>query len=189
MSLSPGDEIIFRENRGRGDDRITNGQTATVEHAGKDGIDARLDDGRQVRLDPEQGHAIDYGWCRTIHAAQGATVDNVIVAGESSRVATAETAYVACSRERESLTIVTDNAQRLQKSWETWADKQHALTAARDASRPDAARLQALRAEAAAEIGRAGDLSAAREVQADRQPEPPKVPAAPARKRERELER
>ncbi len=194
MDLSAGDQIIFRENQGRGDDRIVNGQTATIERVERDQngstqVLARLDDGREVTLDPRQHHSIDYGWCRTVHSAQGATVDHVIVAGEASRVATAETAYVACSRERESLTIVTDNAERLQKSWQTWADKQHAITAARDASRPGLARLQALRAEAAAELGRAGDLAAAREVRADRQPELPKVPTASARARERELER
>ncbi len=99
-----------------------------------------------------------------MHAAQGATVDNVIVAGEASRVATAETAYVACSRERKSLQILTDNAQRLQTSWETWAEKQHALAAARETSIPDLSRLQSLRAAAAHELGRAGDLAHAREV-------------------------
>ena len=185
INLSPGDAIIFRENQGRGDARIANGQTATIEHVERDTdggaqVLARLDDGREIHLDPEQGHAIDYGWCRTVHAAQGATVANVIVAGESSRVATAETAYVACSRvglsreaiargERESLTIVTDNPARLQESWEKWADKQHALTAARDASRPAPAELQALRAEAREELGKEGDLSAAREARTDRE--------------------
>ena len=146
-----------------------NGQTATIKRVERDQdgstqVTAQLDDGREVKLDPSKNHSINYGWCRTVHSAQGATVDRVIVAGEASRVATAETAYVACSRERESLQIVTDNAERLQKSWATWAEKQHALTAARDASRPDLAELQALRAEASAKLGRAGDLAAAREV-------------------------
>ncbi len=193
LTLAAGDQIIFKENQGRSDDRIVNGQTATIKRVerAQDGgasISARLDDGREVTLDPKQHPSIDYGWCRTVHASQGATVDHVIVAGEASRVATAETAYVACSRERESLRIVTDNPQRLQKAWETRAEKQHALTAARDTSRPELAELQALRAEAAAELGRAGDLAAAREVRADRQLETPKVPAA-GRERERELER
>ena len=194
MSLSAGDQIVFRENQGRGDDKIVNGQGATIERIERDQdgdtqVTARLDDGREITLDPKQNHSIDYGWCRTVHAAQGASVYRVLLAGEASRLVTAALAYVACSRARKFLTIFTDSPERLQKSWKTWADKLHALTAARDASRPDAARLQALRAEAAAELGRAGDLSAAREVQADRQPEPPKVPAAPARKRERERER
>ena len=169
MNLATGDQIIFKENQGTGDDRIVNGQTATIKRVERDQdggtqATARLDDGREFTLDPRQNHSIDYGWCRTVHSAQGATVDRVIVAGEASRVATAETAYVACSRERESLQIVTDNPERLQKSWETWAEKQHALTAARDASSPDLAELQVLRAEAAAELGRAGDLARAREA-------------------------
>ena len=193
MTLAAGDQILFKENQGKGDDKIVNGQIATIERVeraqdGSTQVTARLDDGREFTLDPRKNHSIDYGWCRTVHSAQGATVDRVIVAGEASRVATAETAYVACSRERESLQIVTDNPQRLQKAWATWADTQHALTAARDASRPDLAELQALRAEASAELGRAGDLAAAREDRADRQPETPKVPAAD-RARERELER
>ena len=194
MNLAQGDQIIFRENQGKGDDGIVNGQTATIQRVERDPdggtqVTARLDDGREVSLDPSKNHSIDYGWCRTVHSAQGATVDRVIVAGEASRVATAETAYVACSRERESLQIVTDDPQRLQKSWETWADTQHALTAAGVASRPDLAPLQALRAEAAAELGREGDLAAAREVRGWRQPETPKIPAAAAREREPELER
>ncbi len=169
MTLAAGDRILFRENRGRGDEKIVNGQTATIERVGRDQdggtqVLARLDDGREVTLDPKQNHSIDYGWCRTVHAAQGATVDHVIVAGEASRVATAETAYVACSRERESLTIVTDNPQRLQKSWQTWADKQHALAAGRETSIPDLSRLQSLRAAASRELGRAGDLAQAREA-------------------------
>ena len=169
MMLAAGDRIMFRENQGRGDEKIVNGQTATIarlEHDpdGGTAIMARLDDGREIKLDPRKNHRIDYGWCRTIHAAQGATVDHVIVAGEASRVATAETAYVACSRERESLRIVTDDPQRLQKSWETWAAKRHALAAARETSTPDLSRLPSLRAAAAHELGRAGDLVQAREA-------------------------
>ena len=169
MALSRGDEIIFRENQGKGGNRIVNGQTATIERVERDPdggtqVLARLDDDREVILDPRQYHRIDYSWCRTVHAAQGATVDNVIVAGEASRVATAETAYVACSRERKRLQIVTDNPQRLQLSWETWAEKQHALTAVREMSMPDLSRLQSLRAAAAHELGRAGDLAHAREA-------------------------
>ena len=169
MMLAAGDRIMFRENQGRGDEKIVNGQNATIARVGRDpdggtAITARLDDGREITLDPRQYHRIDHGWCRTVHAAQGATVDQVIVAGEASRVATAETAYVACSRERETLQIVTDDPQRLQKSWETWAAKRHALAATRGTSIPDRSQLQSLRAAAAHELGRAGDLAQAREA-------------------------
>ncbi len=169
MMLAAGDRIMFRENQGRGDEKIVNGQTATIARLERDpdggtAITARLDDGREIKLDPRKNHCIDHGWCRTVHSAQGATVDHVIVAGEASRVATAETAYVACSRERESLRIVTDDPQRLQQSWEIWAAKRHALAAARETSTPDRSRLPSLRAAAARELGRAGDLAQAREA-------------------------
>ncbi|MHB1529949.1 MAG: MobF family relaxase [Acidiferrobacteraceae bacterium] len=130
MHLAEGDQIIFRENHGRGEDKIVNGQTAKIESTGPDTITARLDNGREIQLDPAKNHSLDYGWCRTVHSAQGATVDRVIVAGEASRVATAASAYVACSRERSDLLIVTDSPEKLQTAWEKWATKEHALDAA-----------------------------------------------------------
>ncbi len=164
MGLSAGDQIIFRENSGRGEQKITNGQTATIANVAPDGIEARLDDGRRIHLDPRQGHALDYGWCRTVHASQGATVDRVIVAGEASRVATAETAYVACSRERDALTIITDAPDKLTESWSRRAEKQHATDAARTGDPDRDAPLCELRKQAAAELGRIGDLTHAREA-------------------------
>ena len=172
INLSPGDAIIFKENQGRGGDRIVNGQTAKIERADAQGIDARLDDGREIHLDPRQNHSIDYGWCRTVHSSQGATVDHVVVAGEASRAATAETAYVACSRERESLAIITDSPEKLQQSWEQWAGRKHARDAARNSADPHPNHLPELRSAARAELGKEGDLAAAREARTDRGRDP-----------------
>ncbi len=165
MPLAAGDVVLFRENQGRGDEKIVNGQIATIERADRDGLIARLDDRRAIHLDPQHGLCLDYGWCRTVHAAQGATVERVIVAGEASRAATAELAYVACSRERAHLEIITDNPERLRESWTRWAEHHHALDGARglDPS-PSLDRLHGLRAEAARELGRAGDLARARDA-------------------------
>ena len=162
MGLAIGDEIMFRENQGRGADKITNGATGRVTATKDNTVAVTLSDGRKITLDPAQGHSIDYGWCRTIHSSQGATVDRVLVAGEASRVATAESAYVACSRARDALQIITDNPDRLEKSWSKWAERQTALDAARAAPETDLNTLAAARAEAAAELGEAGDLVEAR---------------------------
>lgn len=162
MGLAIGDEIMFRENQGRGADKITNGATGRVTATKDNTVAVTLSDGRKITLDPAQGHSIDYGWCRTIHSSQGATVDRVLVAGEASRVATAESAYVACSRARDALQIITDNPDRLEKSWSKWAERQTALDAARAAPETDLDTLAAARAEAAAELGEAGDLVEAR---------------------------
>ena len=162
MELSPGDRIMFKENQ-RGVDRIRNGESATIDRIENGKPVARLDSGKEVTLDPSKGQTIDYGWCRTVHSAQGATVDHVVVAGEASRVATAQTAYVAASRERETLKIYTDSPEKLEKSWARVAEREHAVTVAKQHSIPDLESLKTLRVEAAADLGRHGDLSRARE--------------------------
>ena len=182
MALSPGDKIVFRENQ-KGVDRIRNGESATIDRIENGKPVARLDSGKEIILDPSQGQTVDYGWCRTIHSAQGATVDHVIVAGEASRVATAQTAYVAASRERDTLMILTDNPAALEKNWSQYAEREHALSATKDRSVPNIASLKTLRAEAARDLGRHGDLAQAREpVQTPVSP----TPAPPASEREME---
>ena len=182
MELSPGDKIVFRENQ-KGVDRIRNGESATIDRIENGKPVARLDSGKEIILDPSQGQTVDYGWCRTVHAAQGATVDHVVVAGEASRVATAQTAYVAASRERDTLTIYTDHSAALEKNWSRFADREHAVSATKDRSVPNLESLKELRAEAARDLGRHGDLAQAREpVQTPISP----TPAPPASEREME---
>ncbi len=161
MEVSPGDEILFRENQ-KGVDRVRNGEGATIDRIQDGKAVARLDSGKEVALDPAKGLTVDYGWCRTIHSAQGATVDNVIVAGEASRVATAQIAYVAASRERDTLKIYTDNASNLEKSWAQFAGREYAITVSNDRSTHTIESLKELRAAAARHLGRVGDLSQAR---------------------------
>ena len=191
MELSPGDKIVFRENQ-RGVDRIRNGEAATIDRIEDGKPIARLDSGKEIVLDPSQGQTVDYGWCRTIHASQGATVDHVIVAGEASRMATAQTAYVAASRERETLTVYTDHAPTLEKTWRQTAEREHALSAAKVGHTLDIESLEALRAEAARDLGHHGDLAQAREpVQTPTQRGlyTPTSPAPPSRAPEWEMER
>ena len=197
MTLAAGDQIVFRDIEKAGGEKIENGRGATVErieHArdGSPQIAVRLDDGQEITLDPKQNHSIDYGWCRTIHSSQGADKDAVFLAAEGGSVAAAELAHVGMTRARKTLVIVTDNKSKLAEGWVKWSDQKHARDVARNAADPRPDRLHDLRAESAAELGRAGDLAEARESQADRKPEPEPA-ATPDRKRdrgrERELER
>lgn len=125
MQVSDGEKILFRQNdRERG---IVNGGVGTVRII--DGQAAvRLQDGMAVPL--ESMEVADYSYARTIHSAQGATFERAIVIGEASRVAGAEAAYVACSREKTGLEILTDNADKLAQKWEKFAAREtahHAL--------------------------------------------------------------
>jgi conjugative relaxase-like TrwC/TraI family protein len=123
IALAVGDRVVFRVNdKAAG---VDNGQAATVcaIDARNGSVTVTLETGDELRLGPDRAYALDYAYCRTIHSAQGATVARAIVVGESGRVATAETAYVAASRETSGLEIITDNIARLSKAWATWSER------------------------------------------------------------------
>ncbi len=131
LDLSPGDRILFTENnRGTG---FKNNETGTVATVDNGKVDIKKDSGQIVTLDPAKTHTLDHGWAITVHRSQGRTIDRALVAGMASKVATAVLAYVACSRERWSLQVFTDNIKRLQQSWARVADRETALDATRAA--------------------------------------------------------
>ena len=140
LGLALGERILFREqDRANG---IINGMGAVVigfDEAGGEVV-VRTEAGEEKRLDACRAHVIDHGYCRTVHASQGATVERAIVVGEANRVATAETAYVAASRERSGLQIFTDKRARLSAAWSAWAERRTAreLLARRAAAAPEA---------------------------------------------------
>ncbi|WP_440998131.1 MobF family relaxase [Arhodomonas sp. SL1] len=123
MELAAGDQVTFRANdREAG---VRNGDTGRVLAADQEGVQVQIA-GRTdtVTLDREAGTPLEYGYARTIHAAQGATVDRALVAGEGGRSATANTAYVAMSRQRHAVEVVTDDAGRLATGWSRAAQRQ-----------------------------------------------------------------
>ncbi len=172
MTLAKGDLIIFRDNIGRGDDKIVNTQTAVIEQADRGGIVARLDDGRVVEIDPNKNHVIDHGWCRTVHSSQGAEDEEVIGAILAGSAGAAELANVTISRAKEKVDLVSDDLGRLQKTWEKWTEHQYARDLAKQPD-PTPETLPELRRQAAAELGKTGDLARARdpEPQPDLEPE------------------
>jgi hypothetical protein len=123
IALAKGDQVVFRLNDKTAG--VDNGQAGKVSSIDvKTGaITVKTETGEEVRLAPNRAYALDYGYCRTIHSAQGATVERAIVVGESGRIATAETAYVAASRETLGLEIITDNIARLSAAWTVWSER------------------------------------------------------------------
>ncbi|MCE5388421.1 MAG: hypothetical protein K0041_07575, partial [Acidithiobacillus sp.] len=127
MELRDGDQIMFRRNDNhRG---ITNGDTAKIKIAEDGRIEAHTKTGEIVEL--KNNEVVDYSYARTIHSSQGATVDRAIVVGQAGRTATANAAYVACSREKHGLEIITDNREKLAKGWRKFAAKETAIMAAK----------------------------------------------------------
>ena len=106
-------------NRNDRNFRATNGEIATVA-----GIDAqgriRLEDGRTIPSDYRQ---IDYGYAITTHRSQGKSVDAVVISADAMRK---ELFYVAASRGRESVTVVTSDIEGLRRSIAISGDRQTA---------------------------------------------------------------
>ncbi len=177
MSLAVGDSIQVRANEGNKRDPgafLGNGQTGKVVALDKGGPRLRLNDGREVVLQSEGRHCLDYGWCRTVSKAQGSEKLAGLLLDEASHGASAELANVGCTRGIEDLEILSDNPERTLKGWAVWMDREQATEAAKRLGDMDPARLDALRAEVRAELerepgadlglGRAGDLARARDA-------------------------
>lgn len=155
IELGTGDKVFFRQNdTSRG---ITNGTYATVIGVSDRHITLRLDDNRKINLDLKRSEVLDYAYAKTVHASQGATVDRVIVVGEASRTATVESAYVACTRERKDLTIITDDSEKLCNRWSKSADKKHAVDVA-ELKDGIPSNLTKARKEARKQVGEVGDI-------------------------------
>ena len=172
LDLAVGDRVLFTENnRSAG---FQNNECGRVMSATHEKIEIQKDSGETVTLDPARGLNLDHGWGITVHRSQGRTIDRAIVAGQAGKVATAQSAYVACSREKWHLQIVTDDKDRLKSAWAKVAERETARDATATASTAQAATpLEEARAQVRSEMP---------------EPEPEPEPA-PRREKERERER
>lgn len=77
-------------------------------------ITLRADDGRIVTLPTSEPAHIEHGYCTTVHAAQGRTVDRVIIDADTRSATSHEASfYVAISRARTEAWIYTDDRDSL----------------------------------------------------------------------------
>ena len=68
-------------------------------------------------FDPETEQHWDYGYASTVHASQGRTADRTIYHADSQQLATnKEGWYVAVSRARDDLRVVTDDVAALKEA-------------------------------------------------------------------------
>ena len=127
LDLATGDRVVFTENNK--DSGFSNNQTGTVTVTTKDRIEIQKDNGQTVTLDPRANLTLDHGWALTVHRSQGRTIDRVLIAGMSAKMATAKLAYVSCTRMKYALSIITDDIQKLKQSWTRTADRKTAREA------------------------------------------------------------
>ena len=128
IEVSAGDRLLLQANwkeKGKSGFKATNGEMVTVGSVDAGAI--RLEDGRHL---PAAYKQFTSGYAVTAHVGQGDTADFVVVAPDGMRQ---DLAYVALTRGKEGLTVITSDAQALQESMGVSGDRQSASELARRA--------------------------------------------------------
>jgi conjugative relaxase-like TrwC/TraI family protein len=108
IEVAAGDILLMMGNRKEPRFRARDGEFATVRRVERGII--YLDDGRSV---PANYREFTHGYAVTAHNSQGKTVDQVIISADSIKQ---ELFYVAASRGREGISIITSDVERLGES-------------------------------------------------------------------------
>jgi len=115
--FAPGDKVLLKANyTSSRHNRLPNGAIQEIEQISEDGR-IHFKGGRILEKDFRH---FTHGYAVTSQASQGKTADHVIVSCDStSRMALSKNQlYVSCSRGRESVTVYTDNKERLRDAVE-----------------------------------------------------------------------
>jgi hypothetical protein len=116
-TIAVGDRLQWREPDNKR--RIANGEYATITKLDQHQIEVRLDKGRKLSMLLAEARKVDLGYASTSHAAQGATVDRVLVnidSSHSAQLVNNRMCYVAISRARLDARIYTDDQERVRRS-------------------------------------------------------------------------
>ncbi len=109
IEVAPNDRLLLTANRREAELRVTNGELVTVSGVDDQGR-IQLQDGRVL---PEAYRHFNHGYAVTAHRSQGKSVDAVVISGDAMKK---ELFYVAASRGRESVTVVTIDRELLRES-------------------------------------------------------------------------
>jgi conjugative relaxase-like TrwC/TraI family protein len=126
MEVSAGDKLVMLENNNQ--NKLYNGNLLDVQSIEDGKIYGTLASGEPRVIDVTQPQNIDLAYCLTVHKSQGKTVSNTIFAALSTTQTSAEAAYVAMSREKYRLSIITDSAAALGKKIIHWSERDTAAT-------------------------------------------------------------
>jgi ATP-dependent exoDNAse (exonuclease V) alpha subunit len=109
IEVAADDRLMLTANRSDAGFRATNGEIVTVSEISPTGR-IHLEDGRTL---PRIFKQFAHGYAVTAHRSQGKSVDSVIISADGMQK---ELFYVAASRGREGITVVTSDKQRLQQT-------------------------------------------------------------------------
>lgn len=116
LQLQEGLKIIFTKNNR--EHKLINSETAIVQKITPNhSLNLRLEDGTIKTIPLAQLKHIDYGYCVTIHSAQGKTFDHTIVAINNNKLLNHQKMWlVALSRHRTGFTALVEDKNVLQNN-------------------------------------------------------------------------
>ena len=129
IDVAPNDRLLLTANRREPGFRANNGELVAVSRIDGQGR-IHLQDGRSL---PENYKQFTHGYAVTAHRSQGQSVDAVVISADRMRK---ELFYVAASRGRESITIVTSDKEFLRESVGRSSARQSASELVRKAQSP-----------------------------------------------------
>jgi ATP-dependent exoDNAse (exonuclease V) alpha subunit len=135
IEIAPNDKLLLMANRREPGFRATNGELVTVSRIDEQGR-IHLQDDRAL---PENYKQFTHGYAITAHRSQGKSVDAVVISADGMRK---ELFYVAASRGRESITVVTSDRDLLRESVGCSVIRQSASELSRKAQEPSLERLK-----------------------------------------------
>lgn len=127
IEVAPEDRLLLTGNRRETNFRATNGELVKVRSV--DGGHIQLEDGRTL---PQNYRDFDHGYAITAHRSQGKTVDAVILSGDGMRQ---EQFYVAASRGRSGITVISSDVERLRESLGVSSARPSAIELVREMTR------------------------------------------------------
>lgn len=116
IKIGEGDRLQFRAPLETKSATVANGTMSKAEKLSGSTMTLTTENGKSVKLDLNDAHALDYGYAVTSHSSQGKTIDNVLIHAEtteSRQLLNERMAYVAVSRAKNEMRIFTDDAAQL----------------------------------------------------------------------------
>ncbi|MBV8360834.1 MAG: AAA family ATPase, partial [Deltaproteobacteria bacterium] len=127
-TIAVGDRLEWREADNQR--RIANHQHGTITRLDAQQLEVQFENGRKVSMPLADARKVDLGYASTSHAAQGSTVDRVIVNIDSHRspdLVNQRQCYVSLSRARLDARIYTDDLERMRRAVARTQEKELAL--------------------------------------------------------------
>jgi len=135
IEIAPNDKLLLMANRREPGFRATNGELVTVSRIDEQGR-IHLQDGRAL---PENYKQFTHGYAITAHRSQGKSVDAVVISADGMRK---ELFYVAASRGRDSIAVVTSDKEVLRETMAQSVARQSVSELSRKAQEPSFERLK-----------------------------------------------